>query len=490
MASTTRGIIAAGHETTAQAGAEILQEGGNAFDAALAAMLVSFVSEASLTSMGGGGFMTAFTANGEQTLFDFFVQTPQKRKTLQEVDFRTSFIDFGTVKQLQYIGKGSVAVPGCPAGLFHIHKRLGSLPLEVIIQPAIALAREGVVITPYQAYSLKILESILLEKPECAAIYGKEGRSFQVGERMYMPDYADSLAALVKEGEALFYQGEMGQAFAEDNRLHGGSVSLEDLHSYRVIERAPLNYDFLGYQLLTNPPPSAGGSLICHGLGEAEKRLADVTPPKGTAYIHRLSEVIQQMEIYRKDTLPQRLDPLGNTTHISVLDTEGNAASLTTTLGGASGELIPGSGIQTNNMLGELDLFPGGLYQWPEGQRVSSMMSPSIILRDGKPHMVTGTGGSSRIRTAILQLLVNTVKYGMPLQEAVNYPRIHWEGNHLSIEPGLLADGEAFSMDGSTVTFWEELNMFFGGTHTVSIHPDGSLEGAADSRRSGVVKLV
>ncbi|MEM6348892.1 MAG: gamma-glutamyltransferase, partial [Bacteroidota bacterium] len=157
----TKGIIAAGHFETANAGAEMLAAGGNAFDAALAAMLASFVAESSLTSLAGGGFMTAYSANGQSGLFDFFVQTPKVRQKVEDMDFVLSHINFGNTKQAQYIGRGSAAVPGCPAGLFAAHEALGTMPMEEIAEPAIRLAKEGVVITPYQAYSISILNDVL-----------------------------------------------------------------------------------------------------------------------------------------------------------------------------------------------------------------------------------------------------------------------------------------------------------------------------------------
>lgn len=483
------GTIAAGHPTTAQAGIDMLEAGGNAFDAALAAMLVSFISEASLTSMGGGGFMNTYTANGEACLYDFFVQTPHKRQPMGEVDFRDSYIHFGTASQHQYNGKASIAVPGCPAGLFHVHKRLGSLPMEVIIQPAVKLAREGVVITPYQEYSLKILESILLEKPEIARRYTRNGESLKLGERMYLPLFADTLEWMAKEGVDLFYTGEIGQNFAKDNAENGGIITLEDLAKYEVIERKPLQATYKDHVLLTNPPPCAGGSLICYGLEQAAKieKQMDEMKPHGGEYIRQIATIFQQMGDYRRDHLTAYLDKLGNTTQISVMDAKGNAASLTTTIGGSSGEVIPGTDIHANNMLGELDLFPQGVYQWPENRRVSSMMSPSIVLYQGKPKIVIGSGGSARIRSAILQVVLNLISHGLTPEEAVAHPRIHWEGNLLSAEPGLLDVGEAFSLPGSRVQFWDEKSMFFGGTHMVYQDAAGMLTGAADARRAGVV---
>ncbi|MFK7970966.1 MAG: gamma-glutamyltransferase family protein [Bacteroidia bacterium] len=487
MPSKPKGIIAAGHSETAKAGYEMLQAGGNAFDAVLSAMLVSFIAEASLTSMGGGGFLNTWTAEGESVLFDFFVQTPKIRKPVEEMDVKESYIHFGATSQKQYSGKGTVAVPGCAAGLFHVHKRLGRLPMKEIMAPAIELARKGVLITPYQEYSLDILRDMMLEKPEVAAIYGPNGHTLRTGETMYMPAFADLLELLEREGVRAFYEGEVGQAFAADNEANGGSVSMEDLRAYRVKERMPLSVDYHGYKLYTNPLPSAGGTLICHGLHHLAAR-PSADSPFGMEHAGRLIETFQAMEAYRKAEMhPPLNDPLGNTTHISVIDAEGNAASLTSTVGGATGELIPNTGIQTNNMLGETDLFPDGLYTWPTNVRVSSMMSPSILAQNDKPKLVIGSGGSSRIRTAIIQVLVNMLDHKMPIQDAVNHPRLHYENGLLSLEPGLLAAEELDQVQRFNPVLWDAANMYFGGTHAAVLRSDGSFAGAADARRSGVV---
>ncbi|MEO0469632.1 MAG: gamma-glutamyltransferase [Bacteroidota bacterium] len=505
MNSPKYGIIAAGHRETAKAGMAMLEAGGNAFDAALAAVFASFIAEPSLTSLGGGGFMTAVPAQGQPCLYDFFVQTPLVKRPIEELEFVESQINFGTTVQLQYIGKGSVAVPGCPAGLFAAHADLGSMPITEIAEPAIQLARQGVEITPYQAYTISILEPVVLFSKASAEIYGIDGRLVGEGERLRNPKLADSIAYLCKEGVREFYEGEMGQAFARDNAHHGGSVSLEDLQAFSVIKRDPLAYQYRDHLFLTNPPPSAGGSMISFGLALLSQ--SENVPPNDMARIRHLAGTMRGMEEFRSAHLQAKLaegfDPsafltdafvaqekrqidwLGNTTHISVIDTKGNAVSVTTTLGGASGQTIPGTGIVTNNMLGETDLHPGGPYGWEPNQRVRSMMSPSVVLRDGKPAMVTGSGGSSRIRSAILQVLSNLIDQGMSVEEAVRHPRLHWENHILNLEPGLVESNQSIDLAGTETIRWADRNMFFGGVHTVRQTADGRLEGFADARRDG-----
>ncbi len=511
MSEFSRGLVAAGHQETARAGASILEAGGNAFDAAVAAALASYVAEPSLTSLGGGGFMLAVPTGQAPVLYDFFVQTPRQKRPLAELDLVESQINFGTTSQKQYIGKGTTAVPGCPAGLLQAHEQLGRMPLWEVAQPALDLCRQGVVITPYQAYTLAILEPILLHDAEMRRIFGREDRLIQKNEVMYRPLLAQTIEQLVEEGVAAFYLGEIAQRYARDNAENGGSLTLEDLASYEVITRQPISYKYHRHTLLTNPAPSAGGTMIAYGLAMLKGLPPWLGRPSGEAYVLRLAGAMQGMnefrEGYLETGLPQpdfdprlylqeafvrgqreTIDWLGNTTHISVLDTEGNAASLTSTIGGASGYTIPGTGIPANNMLGELDLNPGGLYAWGENQRLTSMMAPTVALHDGQPAIVLGSGGSSRIRTALMQVLLNLIDHGMDVAEAVRYPRIHWEAGILNLEPGFIPDVLSFKPKDTLLTYWEAPNMFFGGVHTVVRDPGGQLHGAADHRRDGAVK--
>jgi gamma-glutamyltranspeptidase/glutathione hydrolase len=502
----SNGIIAAGHHETARAGQQMLQQGGNAFDAAIAAAFASFVAEPSLTSLGGGGFLTAFESSGKATLFDFFVQTPLRHRPLEEVEFIEAHINFGTTKQRQYIGRGSAAVPGCPAGLWHIHERLGSLPMRVILEPALRLCREGVILTPYQAYTLSILEPILLYSRESRDIFEREGRLIREKERLTRPLFAETLEHLLEEGVRAFYEGDIAERVSKESREHGGSIEAADLRAYQPIEREAVRLPYRDHILLTNAPPSAGGSMIAFGLALLENQA--LPAPKGGAYLRQLSGAMRGMELFRRkqltpetlfqqdfetifqpENLPayrKEIDWLGNTTHISVMDRFGNAASLTTTLGGASGFNIPGTGIPNNNMLGETDLHPGGMYAWTPNQRVTSMMSPSIVLHEGRPRIVLGSGGSSRIRTALLQVLLNLIDHGMSVEEAVQYPRLHWENGLLNLEPGLLEPDEEFALPHTEISPWSAPNMYFGGVHTV-VHTENGLQGAADARRNGTV---
>ncbi|RMG19777.1 MAG: gamma-glutamyltransferase [Bacteroidetes bacterium] len=505
--STKGGIIAAGHRETARAAAHILAAGGNAFDAALAALLAAGVCEPVLTSLGGGGFMTAFTAEGEALVYDFFVQTPRSRRPLPEADYVKGCIDFGEKQQVQFIGRASEAVPGCPAGIARIHRAHGSLSLEQIAAPAIALARQGVTITPYQEYSLSILEPILKHSAEMRQVFAPRGSLLKRGDRLLQPALANSMEYLAREGFERFYEGYFARRLVEAHQREGGNFCQDDLSAYHLLARQPLRLPFRGHELLLNPLPSQGGSMIGYGL--MAKAQMPLYPPPGGEYVQQLVQVFRQMEYFRlahlnKDfregawppakvalALQQlaagRQDLLGNTTHFSVMDRRGNAVGITSSLGGLSGHAIPGTGISMNNMLGELDLVPHGYESWPLNTRAVSMMSPTVVLKNGAARMVLGTGGSSRIRTAIVQVLSLLIEHELPLKAAVDHPRLHWEAGVLNLEPGLAPEGYPADAFTQHIDRWERKNMFFGGVHSVAVRQDGSLVAAADARRDGAV---
>jgi len=521
------GAIAAGHPKTAEAGLEMLRLGGNVFDAVVAAVMASFVVEPTLTSVAGGGFLLAHTQNDENILFDFFTQTPRQKQGLGEnlrsVDFYPVEVNFGSVTQEFHIGLGSIAVPGAIGGLFHVHQRLGKLPMKAVMEPAIDYGRSGVEMTPFQAYCFQILAPILVANPATRQIFTQNGALLTAGMSLQMPDLANTLDYLAREGVRGFYQGEIGQQFVKDCQAQGGYLTQADLDHYQVIERQPLITQYRGNMLLTNPPPSSGGALIAFALALLENLDLAQLSFGSAAHVRSLAKVMQLSNVARKDGYDDRLyqpdvaakfldaehlesykqqlalsgvklnsvNKWGSTTHVSAIDSEGNAASVTTTNGEGSSYIIPGTGIMTNNMLGEADLHPNGFHQWQENVRISSMMAPTMILRDRQPEVVLGSGGSNRIRTAILQVISNLMDFGMTVEEAVNSSRIHWEAGVLSGEPGLglEADGTTFPFN-QQVELWAQQNMFFGGVHAVTRSAAGALNGAGDRRRGGVVRTI
>lgn len=528
------GVVAAGHSKTAEAGREILQAGGNAFDAAIAAMLATCVVEPTLASLGGGGFLLAHPANGaarRDTLFDFFTQTPGSRSEDSRPDFYPIEANFGDSVQEFHIGLGSMAVPGMLAGVMAVHGRLGRLPLAVVAQPAVTYARKGVEVSAFQDYCYRLLDPILMATAGGRDIYAPEGHRLRAGETIQMPLFADTLEYLAELGDTAglraFYEGDIAHQVVRDCQAGGGYLSLEDFRQYRVIERSPLTISYRGVQMITNPPPSAGGSLIAFCLelldrfdlsqmtfGSAEhlallsqamrwtnearrSHLDDFLFDEAIAEKFITPDLVAKYAQLLEKLMAQGVNRWGSTTHISVMDDEGNAASVTTSNGEGASYVIPGTQIMMNNMLGEEDLNPGGFNQWPLNQRMSSMMAPTILLKAGKPQLVIGSGGSNRIRTAILQVISNILDFGMPLAAAVEAPRIHWESGVFHLEPGLTAaelpESVLFeSGQGGTerVLQWQQSNMFFGGVHTVGLSAESGLQGAGDPRRSGAVAQI
>jgi len=516
---TTRGIIAAGDRRTAAAGQAILEAGGNAFDAAIAAVLMACVVEPTLTSLGGGGFLLARTAAGKSVLFDFFTQTPRQPQPVEGLDFYPIAVDFGDAEQIFHIGRGTMAVPGTVAGLWAVSEQLGRLPLAEVAQPAIASARRGEPLSAFQAFCFHpLLAPILLATPESRRLFAPQGPLPAAGEVLALPDLAATLELLVREGAREFYQGAIAAQLVADCQTGGGHLTRADLSEYRVERRAPLTCRYRDRELLTNPPPSSGGTLLAFALQLLAMADVSAQPFGSAAHRQLLAQVMAltnearatgyDSQIYAPNCAAEflaaeRLAPYqqqlrgclnkwGSTTHISVLDAEGNAASVTTSNGEGSGYAIPGTGIAMNNMLGEADLNPLGFHQWPPNQRLSSMMAPTLVLDAGRAELVLGSGGSNRIRTAMLQAISNLLDYQFSLPEAVAQPRVHWEAGLFHVEPPY-PDDLAAQMQlppDTELRLWQQQNMFFGGVHAVGRNRAGEFQGAGDRRRGGAVAIA
>ncbi len=517
MNNTKYGKVAAGHKETAKAAWIILQEGGNAFDAALAAILAACVTESASISIGGGGFLLAHHSNGQQRLYDFFTQTPQQKRTDNLLDFFPAEIHFKDNSQIFHIGLASAATPGIIAGLYEIHSELGSIPFKVIAEPAIELAKKGVVIDPFQEILLQLVSPIIYESIEGKKFFFEE-ESEQLkkkGERIHIEGLADTLYVLANEGPREFYEGEIAARICKDSEELGGHLTLQDFKEYQVIRRKPLMLSYRDFQFVTNPPPSAGGILIGFCLALLESFDPQKMKWGSGEYIELLSKVMRMMNVSRSKSLDEYLhypnivqhflqkehlssylqsinkkaDKLGSTTHISVMDKDGNAASTTISSGAGNSYYVPKMGIMMNNMLGEADLNPRGFHQWTPNQRMSSMMAPSMLLKDRKARLVLGSSGSNRIRSAILQSILNWTDFQMLLEEAIQRPRLHLEGLQLNIEEGFdeeLLSNLQLPRDWQKV-IWTEKSMFFGGINAIAADVKGNLRGFGDERRFGVV---
>ncbi|MDO8493776.1 MAG: gamma-glutamyltransferase [Deltaproteobacteria bacterium] len=489
-----RGIIAAGHPLTARAGGEVLRAGGNAVDAAVAASFASFVCETVLTGLWGGGFALVCMARPKRRLvFDFFVDMPGrglKKIPPKDLDFRAITADFRGATQVFHVGKGSVGVPGNILGLCKLHQTFGCLPLKEVLAPAIAFAKEGFAMTPSQAFVSQILESILTGTAAMRKIYAPAGRLLRAGEMFRPPDLASTLELLAAEGPRIFYQGEVGQKIVRYFK-DGGLLTQKDLDSYRVFVREPLLVAYGGEKILMNPSPALGGELIALSLRLLRHKKISAGSCQSIRFLKTMIDVMQETNRLRGETATAIRNRLGNTTQISVMDEAGNAVSLTTSHGAGAGIGIPKLGFPFNNMLGEQDLNPQGFHKMRPGSRFHSMMCPTITLKKGEPHLVLGSGGSNRLRTAIFQTLVKIIDFKMSLKKAVESPRLHWEAGELNVEPGFSAavTRGLLRLNSHTV-FWRQKNLFFGGVHAVLRGARDKFLGVGDSRRGGTVMQV
>jgi gamma-glutamyltranspeptidase/glutathione hydrolase len=490
MAEADKGVVAAGHPLTAQAGANVLRGGGNAIDAAVAAMLMSFVTEPLLTGLGAGGYMLVAGDGRRPTLLDFFVQAPTRVGDGSEAELRGIDVSFGDAAQVFYVGAASCGVYGTPAGVCEAVRRWGTVPLEQLARPAVQVAGEGVVLNAGQAYVAEILADLLTSTPECAALWAPAGHILREGELLRNPDLGEALLRLAHDGAEPFYRGDVAAAVCDWLAAHGGSLTSEDLAGYHAIEREPVRVGYRDREILTNPPPSAGGTLLAYSLalldrGPSPPALDGVVAAMAAAQSERTPDFVEGLD---QDGFLERFlaRRLGSTTHISVIDAGGCSCSVTCTNGEGSGIVVPGTGIHINNVMGEEDLNPLGFHRHPAGRRMPSMMAPSIVMRDGEVELVLGSAGSNRIRSAILQTIVAVVDHGMPVREAVDAPRVHFEDGVLFAEPGI--DLDELLLDARIVRFGER-NLFFGGVQA-ALREGTSATGAGDPRRGGVAVSV
>src|SRR4051812_19849167 len=505
-----RGVVAAGHPLTAEAGADVLRAGGNAVDAAVACVLMSFVTESSLTGPGAGGFMLVHTAGGEDLLLDFFVAAPGKGLSdpSPAAPEPTGVECAAEAVQRFNIGPSSCGVYGTPLGLAEALDRFGTVGLADLVGPAASVARDGHPLSAIQAYLVRILGPILASRPEGQAIYAPDGRFLTQGEMIRFPELADLLERLGAHGPAHLYSGDVADRVSAYVLERGGLLTREDLASYRVVERAPARAHYRGRDVLTNPPPSSGGILIAYSLDLLERlgRRGDLRAlvegmdatnrARTEEFVSGLNREGYLERFLAKEALESAAHDvgsrLGSTTHVAVLDGDGACASVTCSNGSCSGVIVPGTGLHLNNMLGEEDLNPLGFHRHEPGRRIPSMMAPTVVLRDGAPEVALGSAGSNRIRSAILQTILGVVDEGLGAQDAVERPRVHFEGGVVEAEPGVDAAGlDALEADGWKVQRWHERNLYFGGVQAVARDPaTGRLTGGGDPRRGGSAVLV
>jgi gamma-glutamyltranspeptidase/glutathione hydrolase len=516
--------VAAGHPLTAEAGAQVLREGGGAVDAAICSVLTSFVTESQLTGFGAGGFMLVHEG-GRDTLVDFFVAAGGADGVERRAELVPIPVYFDETPQTFNCGAASCGVPGNPAGLEHVHRRFGSVPLARLAEPGIRLGREGVTLTAEAAYFHEILQPIYASTPESRALYEPDGKQLVEGDVFRFPEMSDALERFAAEGAEPFYTGEVARQVCDWVREGGGTLGMDDMAAYEPIEREPVAARFRGHQVLTNPPPSSGGILIAYSLALLERLgersgVEQIVAASEAANARRSGDFHEGLhdEAYVRRFLGSDLDAvaqvihdggwvgghggaggpdhpedrLGSTTHIAVVDAEGNCASVTCSNGTGSGVVVPGTGVHVNNMLGEEDLNPHGFHRIPPGRRVSSMMAPTLALRDGEVVLGLGSAGSNRIRSAILQTVVRVLEQEMDAGEAVRAGRLHFEAGTVQAEPGVDERGlDDLERRGVPVVRWKRNNLYFGGAQAVVRDPaTGELSGGGDPRRGGAVAFA
>lgn len=513
-----QGAVAAGDPATAAAAAEVLAAGGSACDAALAGMLAACVTEPVLCSLGAGGFLLSMPADGDDArLFDFFAETPAEKGPAEARDFRRITADFGTATQDFHIGRAAAAVPGVPAGLFAVHAARGRLPMVDVMAPAIRMARAGHPIGAFQAHLMQVVHPIVLATDAARALMADPKdprRPRATGTIRRLPGFADTLEAMAAEGPRYFYEGPPARAVAAAAG-EGGLLTVEDFRRYQTITRRPIAVAAAGGRLVTAGAPSLGGALIAAQLAAYDRldvppddpaaqalavagTMAAAVAERDTAGLDQAedpSEVAAATErLLAEDglaTLTGRARKIGGTTHLSVIDANGDLAALSVSNGEGNGEIIPGTDQMMNNMLGEEDLNPRGFFEWAPATRIASMMAPCALLGVDGGRTALGTGGSNRIRSAIFHVLARLLGEGLSLAAAVAAPRLHVEGTRLEIEGGVDTPvARALIARFPDHRLWPDRNVFFGGVNAVARDGDGTFHAAGDPRRGGAGLVV
>ena len=465
--------VAAGNRFTAKAAHEVLDLGGNAVDAAIAAALTAFVSEPLLASVGGAGMMTVATGEAVKVV-DFFSHAPMGPLP-RELDFRAIDIVFERATQVFHVGRGSAAAPMSLPGLALASEHFGRLPLAEVVAPAVRRAREGVPVTPEMAMVARLLWGIVQQSADTMALLSNTDQSPPAGFAHPNPQLADLLEQFGKTGESTpaFRQSLLEQF----GPAAGGRLQAEDLgREPRLVE--PSHHHIGDWQVYTSP--RVGGRLI----GLIIDELTAAAP-------HR-DEVEEALRIARACRTGHRgrttdaARDLGSTTHISVIDTRGDAAAVTLTNGEGCGFVVPGTGVHMNNFLGEEDLNPSGFHRHAAGAPLPSMIAPTIARR-GEHTLVLGSGGSNRIRSVISQVLYRIAVLNEPVQDAVMAPRLHAEETHvwLELEGRPAGTQDALAREFEHVVPFHKRSFFFGGVHTCAAMGDTVAFG--DPRRGGAI---
>jgi gamma-glutamyltranspeptidase/glutathione hydrolase len=446
--------VAAGHPATADAGAEILAEGGSAADAAVAACLASCVAETIMTGLLGGGHAIYFdAASGIARNLDCFVSVPSGEGTPME----SLEVPFGEELVHYAIGASSCAVPGVPAGLDALWRAYGRLPWARLVEPALRLAREGVVMPAAHAACLAMLAPVMTMR-EGGTLYAPSGALLAEGDVLRQPGLVAALELVRDEGAASVYSGTIARSLLELVRERGGAIAAADLEGYAPVWAEPVAVEFAGRRVLTR-----------RGLSGVPETLERLDPAGGPSALLAALEAVPVLD--------------GHTTNLTVVDAQGNACVLTTSLGLGSGDWLPGLDLHLNSMLGEADLITAPLRP---GDRMSSMMAPTLAFDGSGLDLALGAAGGTRLRTALVGVLGAVLHEGLEPQPAIDRPRFHPAGEVVNAEPGVEEDWlSALERRGRPVRRWGDRHHYFGGVSAI-----GRLGAGADPRRSGAVRPV
>lgn len=522
------GMVVSQQALATRVGVQILREGGNAVDAAVAVGFALAVVLPNAGNLGGGGFMMVHEArSGRSFALDFRETAPAGASRDMYLDDRGQVVPGRSLHTPLAVG-----VPGTVAGLTHALRRWGTLPLAQVVAPAIRLAEEGIIVSPSLANALQRTRKPMARWPATRAIFWRDGQPLQAGDRLIQHDLAHSLRTLAAQGPAAFYQGSIAARITAQMARHGGLITAQDLARYRAIERPPIVGTYRGYRVVTMPPPSSGGVHLVQMLNMLEDQPLAQWGAGSARVVHRMVESMKLAYADRSrylgdpdfvavpvagltskayarhlaatidpdrarpssDILPGHPQPYESdqTTHYSVVDGAGNAVAVTYTLNTnfGSGMVVAGTGILLNNEMDDFSAKPGvanvyGLVGGEAnaiqpGKRPLSSMTPTLVLKDGRPWLVTGSPGGSHIITTVLETLVDTIDFAMNPAEAAAAPRFHhqWWPDVLRVEKGFSPDTLApLRAQGYRI----RVGPTMGSTQTIQIH-DGTLYGATDPR--------
>lgn len=524
-----KAMVVAQEPHATDVGVEILRNGGNAVDAAVAVAFALAVTLPSAGNLGGGGFLLVRFADGKSSFIDFRERAPLAAS-------RDMYLDNeGNPTRDSVVGWRAAGVPGTVRGLELAHRKWGKKSWRSLVDPAVKLARNGFDVSYPFSRSLAGAADLLGKFPESKRIFLKDGAMWEPGERFRQPELAATLRRVAQQGSKGFYEGETARIFAEQAAANGGLITLEDLKGYEANERTPLNGSYRGLEVITAPPPSSGGVGILQMMGVLEGTEYEKFGAGSAAAIHYVAEAMRRYYADRSEHLGdpdffrvpvsgllnrryieglrQSIDPQRasgstvvrpgsvaqyestETTHFSIVDAQGNAVALTYTINGGygNGVTVPKLGFLLNNEMDDFAAKPGtpnmfGLVQG-EGNAIKprkrplSSMTPTILVRDGKPYMVIGAPGGSRIINGVLQVILNVVDFKMNMQDAIDAPRFHhqWQPDKLSMERGFSPDTvELLKARG------HEIDSIRSVAAVESILIDGGwLQGASDGRGNG-----